>query len=625
MKKKLPTSFDELIKNHYGGSGQIDLSNAAKVEELLASYYGKSIVRKDMNMPPAFVLSLSSDDGETLTQHRTEKQFEEYVVQYSITDEEFEEYVVERVPLSAQSSVGLWAEVVPVEEVSASQECQVDVLQPLKEASIPDARVATNTSPSNAPHLSINVDKPQSQAFVTQSLTSHHETSRAEATEDDFIADLQSILTGQKVFDPASKKTIEKDKLGQPQSLTHQNEENNLPVPEAKNSQAIFDRIAQSMQHANAYDLGTVELENRFADFDKIHEIEQKSAAEKKAKNHQDPVEQSSPATVGSADFIQDLDAIRNRQSTIKASSEVGASPKITPLSSSTSIDKWDRIAQELFGYANYDDYLAQELKSTSFFGQGLQNLHSELIQKLKIVEADLTSSQGTDYKAPSVNSTLRKKAGMHGWGMAIDFKVLENPYVLNEAGEGQLDQELLRAYDHITDFVLGKAQSDLRKLNKGRSAFGDGSIGAVYDSLREESDAMKRYFAWMDDESGLRSFIEQEWSLKHAGQSPPDISQIKAQMKDDYEVLGGATDAGNKRPTGGKGDRPFAPTSGGGKGDPKAGFLNLDKEFILAMTNAGLAWGAINFGGASGDVQHFDIRLDGIGAKVYKLLWQYK
>ena len=564
------------------------------------------------------------DDGETLTQHTTEKPFEEYVVQYSITDEEFEEYVVQRVPLLAQSSVGLWAEVASVEEVSAFQEYQVDVLQPLKESTIPDARVVTNPSPSNAAaHLSAKIDKPQSQSVVTQSLPSHQETSRAEATEDDFLADLQSILTGQKVFDPASKKTIEKDKLGQPQSLTHQNEDSDLPVPDAKNSQAIFDRIAQSMQHANVYDLGTVELESRFTDFDNIHEKEQKLAAQKKSQNRQAPVEQSSPlATASSADFIQDLDAIRNQHSTINAPlSGVDVSPKITPFSSSTSIDKWDRIAQELFGSTNYDDYLARELKSTSFFGQGLQNLHSELIQKLKIVEADLTRSQGTDYKAPSVNSTLRKKAGMHAWGMAIDFKVLENPYVVNEFGEGQLDQELLRSYDHIAAFMLGKAQSDLRKLSQGRSAFDNGSIGAVYDSLREESDAMKGYFALMDDDAGLRSFIKQEWAAKHVAQTPPDIAQVKAQIKDDYEILGGITSAGNKRQTGGKGDRPFAPSSGGGKGDPKTGFLNLDKEFVLAMTNAGLAWGAIDFGGASGDVQHFDTRRHGIGAKVYKLL----
>lgn len=213
----------------------------------------------------------------------------------------------------------------------------------------------------------------------------------------------------------------------------------------------------------------------------------------------------------------------------------------------------------------------------------------------------------------------------MHGWGMALDFKVMTNPYILNEAGEAQLDQTLLQAYDRIAMFVLGKPQSELRKIRQGRSAFGNGSISAVYDSLREESDAMKRYFSWLEDEPGLRSFLEQEWTALHPNQTAPDITQIKAQIRDDYEVLGGATEAGGKRSTNNQGDRPFAPVSSGGQGDPKTGFLNLDKDFVLAMTDAGLAWGAIDFGGASGDMQHFDLRLEGDGRRVYNLLQQYK
>ena len=87
---------------------------------------------------------------------------------------------------------------------------------------------------------------------------------------------------------------------------------------------------------------------------------------------------------------------------------------------------------------------------------------------------------------------------------------------------------------------MLGKTQSDLRKLKSGRSAFGTGSIGDVYDVLREESDAMKRYFSLMNDDAALQSFIELEWTVKHPDQAPPDFAKTKAQMKDDYEVLGG-------------------------------------------------------------------------------------
>ena len=75
------------------------------------------------------------------------------------------------------------------------------------------------------------------------------ETSQAQATDDDFMADMQSILTGRKVFDPASGRTVEKDKLGRSPVPSPRPE----PPPAAPDGQAIFDRIAQSMAYANTY------------------------------------------------------------------------------------------------------------------------------------------------------------------------------------------------------------------------------------------------------------------------------------------------------------------------------------------------------------------------------------
>jgi hypothetical protein len=285
-------------------------------------------------------------------------------------------------------------------------------------------------------------------------------------------------------------------------------------------------------------DLGTVELENRFACFNKISDLQQKPAKEKKSKNDKAPPGKApSGSIVDSADFIQDLEEIKKQKNTVNVDQQIATS--------STFTDKWDRIANEVFGYANYDDYIAKGLKTTAFFGQSLLNLNDEMVQSLRKVEADLTTSQGSGYKAPFANSTLRKKTGIHGWGTAIDFDVEKNPYVLNENSEGQLNKELIDSYDNIVKLMLGKTQSDLRKLKSGRSAFGTGSIGDVYDVLREESDAMKRYFSLMNDGAALQSFIELEWTVKHPDQAPPDFAKTKAQMKDDYEVLGGKTDTG--------------------------------------------------------------------------------
>ncbi|RPI72692.1 MAG: hypothetical protein EHM38_01550 [Geobacteraceae bacterium] len=294
-------------------------------------------------------------------------------------------------------------------------------------------------------------------------------------------------------------------------------------------------------------------------------------------------------------------------------------------IDSSLITDKWDRIAGEVFNCASYDEFIELKLNNSTFFGQALLKISDAMIEILYKVEEDLIDSQGPEYKAPFANSTLREKSGMHGWGMAIDFDVGINPYVLNEKSEEKLDKDLIGAYDNIAKFMLGKNESDLRKLKSGRSAFGDGSIGDIHDILQEESDAMRKYFSLMKDDTAFQEFIETEWAVKNPDNKIPDIERIKAQMEKDYIILGGKADTGNVWRTEVNEDRPFAPNSMRGKGDPATGFLNLRKEFVEAMTDRGFAWGAIDISGEPGDIQHFDLRLQGVGARVYNLLLKYK
>ena len=314
-------------------------------------------------------------------------------------------------------------------------------------------------------------------------------------------------------------------------------------------------------------------------------------------------------------DFIVDLDKTLG----INRSNTIGR------INNSSIADKWDRIAGEVFNCASYDEFIQLKLNNTKFFGRALMNINDAMLEILCKVEKDLMDNKGIEYKAPLVNSTLRKRSGMHGWGLAIDFDVGTNPYVLNEKSEEDLDLELIGAFDNIARFMLGKNESDLRKLKSGRSAFGNGSIGAVYDILRRESDAMKKYFLLMKDDAALQEFIETEWVVMNPLELHPDLAKIKAGMENDYSILGGKSRAGMIRQTDVGQDRPFAPDSMGGKGDPATGFLNLEKEFVEAMTDRGFAWGAIDIPGEPGDIQHFDLRLQGVGASVYKLLSKYK
>ena len=310
MKRKLTASFDELLQNHYGRERQPAVSNEVKVAALLANYYGKPLTRhRHHHRPaptPALVLSLSHDDGELLPQRTVDNRFQEYVTPYSITDVPFEEYVAEGASLSRQSSADEGRDFGSAEDRSAREEYVVDILQPLKEAGAADlAADAVASSPAaTAPAL------PRQDA---RSGTETHDApvSGAKTTEADFIADMQSILSGQTVFDPRTRKTVPKDQLGGAPS------EPALAATAIgpNTSDEIFAKLAQSMQYANAYDIGTVELENRFADFDKIAEMRNKAAADKKARSvaAPQPVPAPSPAA-GSAEFIQDLDEIRRQQ-----------------------------------------------------------------------------------------------------------------------------------------------------------------------------------------------------------------------------------------------------------------------------------------------------------------------
>lgn len=141
----------------------------------------------------------------------------------------------------------------------------------------------------------------------------------ASASEDDFLADMQAIFAGQSVYDPVSKKTVPKERLKEhPREAGAEDQDSDrLPPMEPSESQKIFDRIAQSMQYAGAYDLGTVDLENRFADFDRLDEDQKKATAEKKVRPGTPPCEEKDELKPGPADFLQDLDAIKKQTENI--------------------------------------------------------------------------------------------------------------------------------------------------------------------------------------------------------------------------------------------------------------------------------------------------------------------
>jgi hypothetical protein len=170
-------------------------------------------------------------------------------------------------------------------------------------------------------------------------------------------------------------------------------------------------------------------------------------------------------------------------------------------------------------------------------------------------------------------------------------------------------------------------------------------TTGELYDKLKTESDAMKEYFALLlksdtDLDNALDTFLANNKAPVAdlvklglpTGHSADDVKHLRQTIAEDYRILGGSkaqlqSFAG--QPIAGAshtpkpvfGNLPFAggavagTTEKNGAPDPAAnrrpelGFIVLPKEVVVALTEVGLAWGAIDFGAESGDVMHFDCR----------------
>ncbi|HEX2532626.1 MAG TPA: hypothetical protein VHK69_02755, partial [Chitinophagaceae bacterium] len=89
-------------------------------------------------------------------------------------------------------------------------------------------------------------------------------------TEHDFMADIKSILSGEKLYDPTSKSLTSKEEAPPAARSKPKAPPPDEGAPFKESEHAIFDKIAQSMRYSNAYDLGSIALEQRFEEFDRM-------------------------------------------------------------------------------------------------------------------------------------------------------------------------------------------------------------------------------------------------------------------------------------------------------------------------------------------------------------------
>ncbi|HEX8074239.1 MAG TPA: N-acetylmuramoyl-L-alanine amidase [Thermoleophilaceae bacterium] len=296
-----------------------------------------------------------------------------------------------------------------------------------------------------------------------------------------------------------------------------------------------------------------------------------------------------------------------------------------------------DQIAQT-YGAADYASFAAtQAARTDTVFGHSVTGLLPEFLTKLQAAEATLRS--GTTESLASAADWERvfgiqnlggwrsdpRVRGMHPWGLAIDVNYLGLPYIMHEAGEAARDVELGRIYHRISRLILGRDSLIPGEIVRRTSRTSSWDTRAWYRGLYEESEAMKTYFRLLANPADpqwstlLPSVTTERWeTLEIIGPPPPTPDEIgvslRTVMARDYVNLGGADPAaaGGTLPTAGTwpGDAPFVVRnqSQSAQRDPRLGFLNMSEEVVVALRDGQrLRWGAIDFGGASGDVMHFD------------------
>jgi hypothetical protein len=312
MNQKRLAEFDALIGSYYGGSGTSDVQTdpRKRVQDLLSTYYGNpGAATKARAQPSSVSLSLGCDDGEILSQPVQSSKKCASMRNGTQTAQsvslDFEEYVIDVCEAEPPAASDTYNGPTPAQ-------------QPTGQASPAPTRapVAPPAAPQPTPTTQAAPVAPVAPGSVAQSLS---------AAEADIVNDIQSIIRGQKVYEKergmVDRSTASSTNAGGSERTAPYAGVSSQP----KDGHAIFDRIAQSMQYANAYDLGTVPLENRFAEFDR--QEDQRRAAKKQngtpksAAAPARPVSQPAPpapdpAQPTTADFVADLDTITSQTMT---------------------------------------------------------------------------------------------------------------------------------------------------------------------------------------------------------------------------------------------------------------------------------------------------------------------
>lgn len=323
----------------------------------------------------------------------------------------------------------------------------------------------------------------------------------------------------------------------------------------------------------------------------------------------------------------------------------ISSFPAITP----TYWTKVDRISAQLSIelnlnldiYQPHRDYWQRFINAGSFLGVTIPKsagVHITLAAKLRQAEARIiTSNTGTPdhHGVTNISGYQEGFHAFHSWGLALDINYLSNPYIMHESGERELDSQLSEVYHRISRFILARDSVIPRGVTLDRRPHEhrwSSRNRDLYNSLSEESGAMRRYFTIMQNIHTLETFISEhnqnyELAFRISSAAPlPTPEEVQRQMLTDWSALtsqspptvqgpalstnntSGRINYNRARQTT-RGDRPFDIRRGriDSRRSPLNGFLDLRFDVVDALTQQNLLWGATQLGLQSGDVMHFE------------------
>ena len=242
---------------------------------------------------------------------------------------------------------------------------------------------------------------------------------------------------------------------------------------------------------------------------------------------------------------------------------------------------------------------------------KGGHGLHVLLVRKLRQAERYLLTLprfHGMTPVALAAALGLSERHGgmraaqtdsMHTFGLAVDIEYTANPWPRERASW----QAMQRAATLVSGVSLhhDSAPAYFSSLGSNPAL----STGQIWDELHQRHTELVGYFQLGQDPAALKSALlagqaRGTASLTHAGESVEEaVTRWQSQIAGDRHALA-------------------APDGDFTGRDPARGFLSHDRDLVIALRDHGcLAWGAVDQGPGgrgSGDMMHFDTRIDDAG-----------